>query len=76
VQVTRTSGGLTSPDTAAAEPNPVVAELQPLAPPPKAHKPMRPKKPRAPKAAAAPAPAESAFPDPNAAAPQQAAPSR
>src|SRR5580704_13122972 len=56
VHVTRTSGGLTSPDTAAAEPNPVVAELQPLAPPPKAHKPMRPKKPRAPKAAAAPAP--------------------
>jgi hypothetical protein len=75
VHVTRTSGGLTSPDTAAAEPNPVVAELQPLAPPPKAHKPMRPKKPRAPKAAAAPAPAETAFPDPNAA-PQQAAPSR
>jgi len=75
VQVTRTSGGLTSPDTAAAEPNPVVAELQPLAPPPKARKPMRPKKPRAPKAAAAPAPAESAFPDPNAAQ-QQAAPTR
>jgi hypothetical protein len=75
VHVTRTSGGLTSPDTAVSEPNPVVAELQPLAPPPKAHKPMRPKKPRAPKAAAAPAPAESAFPDPNAA-PQQAAPSR
>jgi hypothetical protein len=75
VQVTRTSGGLTSPDTATADPNPVVAELQPIAPPPKAmHKPMRPKKPRAPKAAAAPA--ESAFPDPNAAAPQQAAPSR
>jgi hypothetical protein len=75
VQVTRTSGGLTSPDTATADPNPVVAELQLIAPPPKAmHKPMRPKKPRAPKAAAAPA--ESAFPDPNAAAPQQAAPSR
>jgi hypothetical protein len=75
VQVTRTSGGLTSPDTATADPNPVVAELQPIAPPPKAmRKPMRPKKPRAPKAAAAPA--ESAFPDPNAAAPQQAAPSR
>jgi hypothetical protein len=75
VQVTRTPGGLTSPDTAAADPNPVVAELQPLGPPPKAHKPMRPR-PRAPKAAAAPAPSESAFPDPNAAAPQQGAPSR
>jgi hypothetical protein len=75
VQVTRTSGGLTSPDTAVADPNPVVAELQPLASSPKAHKPMRPRKPRAPKAAAAPAPAESAFPDPNAA-PPQAAPSR
>src|SRR5262249_22773060 len=74
VQVTRTSGGLTSPDTAAADPNPVIAELQSIAPPPKAgHKPMPPKKPGAPKAAAAPA--ESAFPDPNAA-PQQAAPSR
>jgi hypothetical protein len=75
VQVTRTSGGLTSPDTATGDPNPVVAELQPLGPPPKAHKPMRPRQPRAPKSAAAPAPAESAFPDPNAA-PPQAAPSR
>jgi hypothetical protein len=75
VQVTRTSGGLTSPDTATGDPNPVVAELQPLAPPPKSHKPMRPKKPKTPTTAAAPAPAESAFPDPNAA-PSQAAPSR
>jgi hypothetical protein len=74
VQVTRTSGGLTSPDTATADPNPVVAELQPIGPPPKAH--MRPRKPRAPKAAAAPVPAGSAFPDPNAAPPQQSAPSR
>jgi hypothetical protein len=76
VQVARTSGGLASPDTATADPNPVVAGLQSIGPPPKAHKPMRPRKPRPPKAAAAPAPAESAFPDPNAAPPQQAAPSR
>jgi hypothetical protein len=76
VQVTRTSGGLTSPDTATADPNPVVAELQPLAAAsPKAHRTMRPRKPKAPKAAAEPQPAgDNSFPDPNAA-PSQA-PSR
>jgi hypothetical protein len=64
------------PAAATTDPNPVFAELQPAGPPPKPpHKPMRPKKPKPPKAAAAPA-AGSPFPDPNAAPPGSAAPSR
>ena len=64
------------PAAATTDPNPVFAELQPAGPPPKpTRKPMRPKKPRPPKAAAAPA-AGSPFPDPNAAPPGSAAPSR
>src|SRR3954454_5147911 len=54
VQVIRNPGDFTSPPTTVIEPSPVFAELQPAAPPPKGHKPMRPKKP---KAASAPAPA-------------------
>ena len=57
VQVIRNPGDSTSPPTTVIEPSPVFAELQPAAPPPKGHKPMRPKKPKAPKAASAPAPA-------------------
>jgi hypothetical protein len=59
VQVTKTSGGAFSADTFKVSPNPVIAELQSAAPPPKA-KPMRPnrKKP----AAAAPAGAGQAAP--------------
>ncbi len=69
VQVIRSPGDLTTPATATIDPNPVFAELQPAAPPPKAKKmhPRKPKKPTA--AAAAPAAADSAFPDPNAAPP-------
>ena len=57
------------------DPNPVVAELQPTAPPPKAagKKIFKPKKPKA--TAAAPAPEASPFPaPPQVAAPQTAAP--
>jgi hypothetical protein len=58
VQVTKTSGGAFSADTFKVSPNPVMAELQPVAPPPKA-KPMRPKR-KKPAAAAAPADAAPA----------------
>ena len=68
VQVINIPGDFSSPASTAIDPNPVVAELQPAAPPPRAsRKPLRPKpkKPKAPKgAAAAPAPAGSPFPAP------------
>jgi hypothetical protein len=63
VQVIKNPGDFANPATTTTDPNPVFAELQPMAPPPKAHRP-RPKKPKPPKAAAAPA--DGAFPDPNA----------
>ena len=76
VQVIRNPGDFTSPATTVIDPNPVVAELQPMGPPPKSaarKKILRPKKPKsATGAAPAPAGADSAFPDPNA--PQPAAP--
>jgi hypothetical protein len=57
VQIIREPGNLITAGTARPDPNPVVTELQPIGPPPRAHKTMRPKKPRAPKGtAAAPAP--------------------
>jgi len=64
VNIIRTPGDLLSAGTMTTDPNPVVAELQPAGPPPKAmrHRPMKPKKPKPPKTAAAPA--DSAFPDP------------
>jgi hypothetical protein len=64
VQVVRNPGDFTNPATTMVDPNPVVAELQPTVPPPKAAK-MGPKrkKPKPPKATAA-APAGSPFPDP------------
>ena len=64
VNVIRTPGDLITSGTTTIDPNPVVAELQPMGPPPKAmrHRPMKPKKPKPPKTAAAPA--DSAFPDP------------
>jgi hypothetical protein len=71
VQVIHNPGDLASPATTVTDPNPVFAELQPAGPPPK---PMRPKKPKAAKSAV-PVPAESAFPDPNAA-PAPASPGR
>jgi hypothetical protein len=72
VQVLRVPGDFSTPASTTFDPNPVVAELQPIGPPPKsARKPMRPKKPRKP--GAAPAGADSAFPDPGQAPPPPAA---
>jgi hypothetical protein len=66
VQVIRIPGDFSSPASTTLDPNPVVAELKPAGPPPKAaRKPMRPKKPKPKAAATAPA-ADSPFPDPNA----------
>jgi hypothetical protein len=67
VRVIRNPGDLLSADVITVDPNPVVAELRPAGPPPRA-KPMRPKRPKKPKATAAPAPdAGSPFPAPAAA---------
>jgi hypothetical protein len=64
VQVVRISGDFSAPGSTAVDPNPVVAELQPAGPPPKAarKKVLKPKKPAPPQSAAAPA--GSAFPAP------------
>ena len=75
VQVVHNPGDASNPATTVTEPNPVFAELQPAAPPPKARKPTRPK-PKQPKPAAAEPPVDTAFPNPNAAASAPAAPSR
>jgi hypothetical protein len=60
VQVIRNTGDFNNSPPVVMDPNPVVAELQPAAPPPKAIKHMRPKKPKAQKSAAAPAAAAPA----------------
>jgi len=44
VNVIRADGGMFSSGTVKVEPNPVMAELQPVGPPPKPGKPMRPKR--------------------------------
>jgi hypothetical protein len=65
VQVIRNPGDFTTPASTTIDPNPVVAELKPAGPPPRA-KSMRPKAGK-PKPAAAPAPAAaSPFPNPSA----------
>ncbi len=66
VQVIRIPGDFLTPASTAIDPNPVVAELQPAGPPPRAaRKMLRPKKPKPPRGAAAAAPpAGSPFPDP------------
>ncbi|WP_375411160.1 hypothetical protein [uncultured Bradyrhizobium sp.] len=70
VQVIRIPGDFSTPASTTVDPDPVVAELQPAGPPPRAiRKPMRPKKPKS----AAAAPAASPFPTPAAPA---AAPTR
>jgi hypothetical protein len=77
VQVVKVPGDLFTSGTAKTDPNPVVAELQPAGPPPKAaRKVMRPKKPKVPKdTAAAPAPdSDGAFPAPAQGAPPPATP--
>jgi hypothetical protein len=64
VQVIHNAGDWFSAGTTRADPNPVVAELQPAAPPPQAVRKrlLKPRKPKRPKGTAA-APAESPFPD-------------
>jgi hypothetical protein len=59
--IIRTPGDLLTAATLTIDPNPVVAQLQPIGPPPKPvrHRPMKPKPPKT-----AAAPAVSAFPDP------------
>ena len=75
VQVIHIPGDFSTPASTTIDPNPVIAQLQPAGPPPRAvRKPLRPKKPKPPKATAA-APATSPFPDPAQALPP-AAPSR
>src|SRR3954453_12846901 len=64
VQVINIPGDFSTPASTSIDPNPVVGELQPAAPP-RARKPMRPKRPK-PKPATA-APAASPFPTPAAA---------
>ena len=79
VQVIRTPADMTNPAATTTDPNPVVAELQPAGPPPKAaarKKVLKPKKPKAPKGTSgAPAAGGSPFPDPGQGA-APAAPSR
>jgi hypothetical protein len=68
VHVVNIAGDFSSPASTSIDPNPVIGELQPAGPPPRAaRKPMRPKKPK-PKPAAASA-AGSPFPTPAAPAP-------
>src|ERR1700744_4211762 len=66
VQVVHNPGDFSAPATTVTDPNPVFAELQPAVPPPKAHRATRPRRTGKP-AAAAPPPADTPFPDPNAA---------
>ena len=71
VQVSGSAGNLLTSSTIKVDPNPVVAELQPIGPPPKpARKPMRPKRAKKPAdATAAPPPRDRPFPDSGQAAP-------
>ena len=67
VQVIQIPGSFTTPASTTIDPNPVVAELQPASPPPRAAGKMaKPKKPKPPKGTSA-APAGSPFPEPAAA---------
>ena len=61
VQISGSPAGLMTPGTTRIDPNPVVAQLQPIVPPKPERKPARSKKPNRP---AAPAAAGSAFPAP------------
>jgi hypothetical protein len=65
VQVIHNPGDFSTPASTLVDPNPVVAELQPVGPPPKpARKTLRPKSPKKPKDTAAAPAAESPFPEP------------
>jgi hypothetical protein len=61
VQIVHIPGDFTTPASTSIDPNPVMAELQPTSPPPRAKRRPKPKKP---KAAAAPAAEGSPFPQP------------
>ena len=74
VRVNGNPAGFLTPGTTRIEPNPVVAELQPIAPPPKP--PRKPARPKKPKPAAAPPAAGSVFPDPGQPPPPPAASTR
>jgi hypothetical protein len=74
VQIIRVPGEFFSSGTVKSDPNPVVVELQPAGPPPRAHK-MRPKKPKVPKGAAG-APAADDDAAPGAPPPPAATPAR
>jgi hypothetical protein len=73
VQVIHLPGDFSTPASTTVDPNPVVAELQPAGPPPRAARKtvLRPKKPKTPKGAA---PAGSPFPEPGS--PPPTAPTR
>jgi hypothetical protein len=76
VQIIREPGNLITAGTARPDPNPVVAALQPIGPPPRA-KMMRPKKPRVPRGtAAAPPPDDGSAASPGAPPPPAAPPAR
>jgi hypothetical protein len=68
VQVLRNPGDFSAPASTTLDPDPVVAELKPAGPPPRAAR-KRPKAPKQPKAAASAPTAGSPFPDPSAAPP-------
>jgi len=70
VQVSGNPGSFFTPGTTRIDPNPVVAQLQPMVPSKPVRQTMRPKKPKKPKnTSAAPPAAGSAFPDAGQAAP-------
>ena len=76
VQVIHIPGDFSTPASTTIDPNPVVAELQPAGPPPRAvRKMLKPKRPKPPKGMAAAPPAGSPFPAP-APAPPPPAPTR
>lgn len=60
VQVTHEAGSLFTQGKTTVDPNPVVGQLQPEAPPKRVRKPIRHRRPKRPKAAAAPAAAQPA----------------
>src|SRR3984893_17397228 len=63
VQVIHTPGDFSTPASTTIDPNPVVAELQPAGPPPRAvRKMLKPKRPKPPKGMAAGPPCGSPFP--------------
>jgi hypothetical protein len=63
VQVFHTPGDFSTPASTTIDPNPVVAELQPAGPPPRAPGKPKPKKPKPPKSTTAAPAAGSPFPD-------------